>query len=384
MGRTAPIDSDRANDVGGSALRDDPTLVEFVPVQSRGVDVLTRDHFLTQLHREKRRADRSRAPLSLVVMRFASEDGFDQDDQFDILTDLSLSVRETDVLGYLGDGVVACLLPYCGAEAAEVFSNAIRSRSNVPIADVRLASYPDPAFDTLLVDALTEKRTARSARSSSPRGKRSLLGIKRAIDLVGATVLLALAAPLMLVTAVAVKLSSPGPVIFRQMRIGLGGRPFAFYKFRSMRCDNDDSVHREYVKSLIEGRHDEVNEGDADSPVYKMRSDPRITTVGKVIRRTSIDELPQLFNVLKGEMSLVGPRPPIAYEFQEYQSWHMRRLQEVRPGITGLWQVEGRSKTTFDEMVRLDLRYVRNWSLWLDIKILFKTVFVVLRCDGAD
>ena len=121
-----------------------------------------------------------------------------------------------------------------------------------------------------------------------------------------------------------------------------------------------------------------------DNPIYKLQSDSRITAVGRIIRRTSIDELPQLFNVLKGEMSLVGPRPPIPYEIENYQSWHMRRLQEVRPGITGLWQVEGRSKTTFDDMVRLDLRYIRNWSLWLDIKILFKTVVVVIRCDGAD
>jgi lipopolysaccharide/colanic/teichoic acid biosynthesis glycosyltransferase len=168
------------------------------------------------------------------------------------------------------------------------------------------------------------------------------------------------------------------------MRIGRGGTSFPFYKFRSMRCDNDDGIHREYVKNLIQGRHDQINEGDADNPVYKLRSDSRITAVGRIIRRASIDELPQLFNVLKGEMSLVGPRPPIPYEIDDYRSWHMRRLQEVRPGITGLWQVEGRSTTTFDEMVRLDLRYIRNWSLWLDIKILLRTIVVVIRCDGAD
>ena len=143
-------------------------------------------------------------------------------------------------------------------------------------------------------------------------------------------------------------------------------------------------MHREYVTKLIAGRHHEINEGDLGKPTYKLRSDSRITPVGRYLRKTSIDELPQLFNVLKGEMSLVGPRPPMSYETENYQSWHMRRLQEVRPGITGLWQVEGRSKTSFDEMVRLDLRYVRNWSLWLDVKILFKTIIVVLRCDGAE
>jgi lipopolysaccharide/colanic/teichoic acid biosynthesis glycosyltransferase len=193
-----------------------------------------------------------------------------------------------------------------------------------------------------------------------------------------------LVSPLMIVIAVAVKLSSPGPIIFKQQRVGRGGVPFKFYKFRSMRTDGDDSAHREYVAKLIAGKLNEINQGEADNPVYKMRGDKRITPIGKIIRKTSIDELPQLINVLKGEMSLVGPRPPIPYEAEKYESWHMRRLQEVRPGLTGLWQVEGRSKTSFDDMVRLDLRYIRNWSLWLDFKILFKTVAVVVRCDGAD
>jgi lipopolysaccharide/colanic/teichoic acid biosynthesis glycosyltransferase len=172
--------------------------------------------------------------------------------------------------------------------------------------------------------------------------------------------------------------------VFRQARIGRGGVPFEFLKFRSMHAGADDRVHREYVTKLIAGQHREINEGNDREPVYKLRSDPRITAVGRFLRRTSIDELPQLFNVLRGDMSLVGPRPPIPYEMEEYQLWHRRRLQEVRPGITGLWQVHGRSKTTFDEMVRLDLFYIRNWSLWLDIKLLLKTVVVVLRRDGAD
>ena len=239
-------------------------------------------------------------------------------------------------------------------------------------------------FDELIADSL-ELVKARPIPASFSGGRKTISRLaKRAIDVLGSMVLLIIASPLMLVTALAIKATSPGPIIFRQMRIGREGKPFPFYKFRSMHCDSDDSVHREYVKNLIEGHNDEINEGDAENPVYKMQSDARITGVGKIIRRTSIDELPQLVNVLKGEMSLVGPRPPIAYELEEYQSWHMRRLQEVRPGITGLWQVEGRSKTTFDEMVRLDMRYIRDWSLWLDIKILLKTVIVVIRCDGAD
>jgi len=150
-----------------------------------------------------------------------------------------------------------------------------------------------------------------------------------------------------------------------------------------MYVNGDDRIHREYVTNLIKGNLDKINKGDEEKPLYKMIDDPRITPVGKIIRKTSIDELPQFFNVLKGEMSLVGPRPPIPYEVEKYEPWHLRRILEVKPGITGLWQVDGRSKTSFDDMVRLDLRYVQNWSLWLDLKILLKTVKAVIWSKGA-
>ena len=149
-----------------------------------------------------------------------------------------------------------------------------------------------------------------------------------------------------------------------------------------MATNADDRVHREYVINLINGKHDEINQGDAEKPRYKLKADPRVTPIGRIIRKTSIDELPQLYNVLKGDMSLVGPRPPIPYEAEKYQSWHLRRVLEGRPGITGLWQVEGRNRVSFDDMVRLDLRYTRTWSLWLDLTILARTVGAVLRLDG--
>jgi len=367
-----------------ASVNAEPGRIDIMPDPSRGGDLLSRDYFLTQLQREKRRADRSREPLSLVVMRFADSGKFDEFDHRDIVTELSLCMRETDVIGCLGDGIVAFLLPYSEAKAADAFSKLIVRRTDTPAANVQFATYPDPGFEALLADSLAKIEKSQVLASAAPRKNRFSLGVKRAIDIVGSTALLIIVSPLMLATSIAVKLTSPGPVIFQQMRIGRGGNLFPFYKFRSMRRGNDDTIHREYVKNLIQGRHDQINEGDADKPVYKLQSATRITPVGRIIRRMSIDELPQLFNVLKGEMSLVGPRPPIPYEIESYQSWHMRRLQEVRPGITGLWQVEGRSKTTFDEMVRLDLRYIRNWSLWLDIKILLRTVIVVVRGDGAD
>jgi len=150
-----------------------------------------------------------------------------------------------------------------------------------------------------------------------------------------------------------------------------------------MHVNMDDQIHREYIRDLIKGDNAKINQGDAEDPFYKLKDDPRITKVGSFIRKTSIDELPQFFNVLKGDMSLVGPRPPLAYEAEKYQAWHLRRVLEMKPGITGLWQVEGRSKTGWDDSVRLDIRYIQNWSLLMDLKILLKTIGVVLKCRGA-
>jgi exopolysaccharide biosynthesis polyprenyl glycosylphosphotransferase len=211
------------------------------------------------------------------------------------------------------------------------------------------------------------------------------LHIKRIIDIAGSIVGLVISSPLFLIIPILIKMTSKGPVLFKQERLGQFGRKFIFLKFRSMRIDNDDSIHREYIKDLITQKSDRCkNDGESDRKnVYKIEGDPRITLIGKFLRKTSLDELPQFINVLKGEMSLVGPRPPIPYEYDDYKLWHMKRVIEVKPGITGLWQVEGRSSTAFDEMVRLDLKYIREWSLWLDIKIILKTPWVILTGKGA-
>jgi len=181
----------------------------------------------------------------------------------------------------------------------------------------------------------------------------------------------------------AIKATSKGPVFFRQRRIGQHGKPFVFLKFRSMYVDNDAGVHKEYVKRLIAGKADkQPSDGDGQG-VYKLTADPRITRVGSFLRKTSLDELPQFINVLQGEMSLVGPRPPVPYEVEAYDIWHRRRLLEAKPGITGLWQVSGRSRVNFDDMVRLDLHYARTWSPWMDIKILVRTPGAVVLGVGA-
>jgi exopolysaccharide biosynthesis polyprenyl glycosylphosphotransferase len=205
--------------------------------------------------------------------------------------------------------------------------------------------------------------------------------VKRASDIAVASIALFLLSPLWLLIALLIKLDSKGPVLFKQERVGMDGRVFLFFKFRSMHVDADDSSHREYQKLYISGNAD-TNLGNEEKPAYKLVSDSRVTRVGRVLRRLSMDELPQLLNVLLGDMSVVGPRPPIPYEVEAYELWHRKRL-DMKPGLTGLWQVSGRNRLTFEEMVRLDLFYIENWSLLLDLRIILRTIPVMLRGDDA-
>lgn len=202
--------------------------------------------------------------------------------------------------------------------------------------------------------------------------------LKRLIDIFGSFFGILFLSPILLLISILVKTNSPGPVLFKQERVGFKGKRFYFLKFRSMVCNCDDKIHVKYVTALIKGDTRQINNGSQTDPLYKITQDPRITRVGKFLRKYSLDELPQLWNVLKGDMSLVGPRPPIPYEVNIYKNWHYRRLTAIKPGITGLWQVFGRNKTSFDDMVRLDIQYINGWSLWLDFKILLKT-FTVLH-----
>lgn len=196
------------------------------------------------------------------------------------------------------------------------------------------------------------------------------LALKRLIDIVVSGVLLCLNAPLLFVVALLIKWDSPGPVLFRQKRVGRAGQMFTVFKFRSMRFGAENE------------RYQLAGQNEASGPLFKIRHDPRITRAGRWLRRLSLDELPQLYNVFRGEMSLVGPRPAIPAEVEQYQEWHRRRL-DVSPGMTGLWQVSGRSELTFDEMVMLDLFYAENWSLGLDFKILVRTIPTMLLGTGA-
>jgi lipopolysaccharide/colanic/teichoic acid biosynthesis glycosyltransferase len=211
---------------------------------------------------------------------------------------------------------------------------------------------------------------------AAPRLHLVTVSAKRAFDILGAATLLVLLLPILLSIALLIRLTSPGPVLFRQQRVGRGGRLFCFYKFRTMYQNTDPTPHREYYARLVRG--------DALASVgsFKLTRDPRVTSFGRLLRRSSLDEIPQLLHVLKGDMSLVGPRPPIPYEVELYSPREMARLR-VTPGLTGLWQVSGRSTLNFQQMVELDLAYIKNWSLQLDLKILLKTPWAILTGKGA-
>ncbi len=206
------------------------------------------------------------------------------------------------------------------------------------------------------------------ALSSSPIYKRNVF-LKNVFDIILSAILLLLLSPIFVLIAIAIKLSSKGPVFFKQVRSGLNGRKFTFYKFRTMYSNAEE------LRDTLE------KDNEMDGPVFKIANDPRITLVGKLLRKTSLDELPQLSNILKGEMSFVGPRPPIPAEVEKYEIWQRRRLS-MKPGLTCIWQVGGRNRICFEEWMKLDLQYIDNWSLWLDLKLFFKTFYVVLKGSG--
>jgi lipopolysaccharide/colanic/teichoic acid biosynthesis glycosyltransferase len=206
---------------------------------------------------------------------------------------------------------------------------------------------------------------------------------KRSIDILGSLLGLLIFSPVFLIASIAIKITSAGPVFFRQERVGKGGKSFKIYKFRTMTVKSDESEHREYMKQFIHGQAEAVKDETNGHKVFKLANDARVTPIGKFLRKSSLDEVPQFINVLLGDMSLVGPRPPIPYEVKEYSLWHRRRVLESKPGITGYWQIEGRSMTSFDGMVRMDINYINNRSTLFDLKVIIKTPLALLTSKGA-
>ncbi|MDZ7859879.1 MAG: sugar transferase [Candidatus Krumholzibacteriota bacterium] len=206
--------------------------------------------------------------------------------------------------------------------------------------------------------------------------------VKRVVDILVSIIVLIVGLPFFLAIIILIKVTSKGPGFFKQDRVGKNGRIFTFLKLRTMKVDSDNSRHKEFCRKFIENENFGVEIEGKDHKVFKIVDDPRVTGVGKFLRKTGLDELPQFINILKGEMTLVGPRPPLKYEYKYYNNWHKQRLN-VKPGLTGLWQVSGRSRVSFHEMVMLDLYYIENCSLMMDLKIVLKTIPVIFTGSGG-
>lgn len=360
-------------------------------------EIFGENTFLNILYSERKRTDRSEKPflLTLIDTNKIISSGSYPEILKDIVSILLSSIRETDICGWYEYGIkIGMIFTEIDSietqEAREAISSKIQRNlsENIPseIMDklsVDFHFYPEKYDDTFKKLDLFE-RTLYPEIDFDNRIKKNGYFIKRAIDLIGSSLAILLFSPILFFISILIMITSKGPILFQQERLGQFGKKFIFLKFRSMNVDSDDSIHREYIKKLItENKACEETGDGVHGPVYKIRNDPRITPIGAFLRKTSLDELPQLLNVFRGEMSLVGPRPAIPYEFDNYDVWHRYRLLQVKPGITGLWQVTGRSSTTFDQMVRLDLKYIHEWSLWLDFKILLLTPWAVVKGKGA-
>src|ERR1700722_1602814 len=355
-------------------------------------DVLSQEAFHKVISLERRRTERSRKPFLLMLLEMGenASAGSSGKQLKKLLTALASSTRETDVAGWYEEGrVMGVMFTEIGLDDRETIvstmisrlSEILRSRLSLEKLRISFHLFPEDW------DQDVPKRPSNPALypdlDRREDSRRFASGLKRAMDVTVSALALLLGAPVFFAIAVAIKATSKGPIFFRQQRVGQHGTHFEFLKFRSMQVGNDSNIHKQYVTNLIAGKAERHPSDGNGAGVFKLTKDPRITRVGGFLRRTSLDELPQFLNVLKGEMSLVGPRPPVPYEVEAYDLWHRRRLLEAKPGITGLWQVTGRSTVNFDDMVPLDLQYARRWSPWMDIKILMRTPVVVIFGDGA-
>jgi lipopolysaccharide/colanic/teichoic acid biosynthesis glycosyltransferase len=358
-------------------------------------EILQEESFHTMLTLERRRAERSRKPfvLMLVDANALAEKKSANRLLSRVTSVLLKSTRETDLVGWYEKGVVlGVIFTEICPEGKNPISEILHSKIMIALQGelshkamsslvITVHQFPEnpgrdgdkPVANTRFYPDLSKG----DAKNSVPQV------VKRVIDVVGSAALLLILSPLVGLIAIAIRLTSKGPVIFQQERLGQFGSRFKCLKFRTMYTNNDPKVHQEYIRRFIAGKRHNENGDSAASTVYKITNDSRVTPIGGFLRKTSLDELPQFWNVLLGEMSLVGPRPSLPYEFEIYDIWHRRRVLEVKPGVTGLWQVSGRSRTSFDDMVRLDLRYTQSWSIWLDVKILLATPRAVLSGDGA-
>ncbi len=339
--------------------------------------------FRDALVRERKRADRFEEAFTVLLIAFDRE-RLTPGAVSQLAESLSQSPSAADVIGWFEQDSVLGLIRSAGAGDAAVAAAALIDAVRramvrglpadlVASCSIRCETYPSRSEAVAPV-------VLGAGKDRLPPHRLVQAAAKRTLDIAGSAACLVAFGPVLLCVAAAVKLTSKGPVFFRQQRVGEAGQPFTMFKFRTMQMNCDPRIHQEYVEKYIQSNMAATSGKDA---VFKLVNDPRVTSVGDFLRRSSLDELPQFWNVLRGDMSLVGPRPPLPYEVARYKQWHRRRVLEAKPGITGLWQVTGRSRTTFDEMVRLDLRYARTRSVWNDLNILLATPKAVLTGKGA-
>ena len=371
-----------------------PDASSFEPLAAVEQEVLNENFFRRMIAIERKRSERSKEPFLLMLLEadHCQISELNTATLDNIAAALLASSRGTDIVGWYKDkSTVGVIFTGIVVQDKNAVLGTILSRVKATLrsalvfeqlnqVSISFHFFPDEwdhgkhgnPINLVLYPDLLE----------SGKNKQFMLLVKRVIDFLASALALMVLSPLFWLIAIAIKVSSKGPVFFSQTRIGQHGKPFILMKFRTMYTDIDREVHKQYVTELIADKA-RVEDSNPKGPrVYKLTNDKRITRVGALLRRTSMDELPQFLNVLRGEMSLVGPRPAVRYEVAVYETWHRRRVLEFKPGITGLWQVSGRSHVKFDEMVRLDLRYARLWSGWLDFKILVLTPLAVLRGTG--
>lgn len=363
----------------------------------RNSGIYVENYFVEMLSRERKRSKRTNMPFLLMLLNIRKilQLKSARENTRTIASLLRANSRETDIKGWYRDNSTIGVI-FVGIEEQDInsakeiiarkFEHKLKTHLDQELLEMITITYhifPEKCDDDKLGSSLEPAFYPDLAKNSVSKMTGSFL--KRSIDIMVSIVGLLLFSPLFLIISILIKATSEGPVFFRQQRVGPFGKAFTFLKFRSMYVNNDETIHREYVTSLIEGNKkcEQKSDSGAKCRVYKIKADPRVTSIGRFLRKSSLDELPQFLNVLKGDMSIVGPRPPIPYEFEKYDIWHRERLLRMKPGITGLWQVTGRSSTSFDEMVRLDVKYLREWSLWQDIVIIFKTPWVMVKGKGA-
>jgi lipopolysaccharide/colanic/teichoic acid biosynthesis glycosyltransferase len=349
--------------------------------------------FHSMLTLERRRAERSRKPFALMLLDANLENGPTSGILKEAAGIIAAAKREIDLIGWYKDNdILGVIFTEIETEGDRPVTEILGAKIETALAKhlggekagkiaISLHIFPETRDEKHSGWVADAKFYPDLNHRISP--KRLPLVVKRAMDIVVSAAFLLVLSPLLAAIAAMIKLTSKGPVIFNQERLGRFGVPFKCLKFRTMFANNDPRIHEEYIQQFISGAEECGKEGGSQQPIYKILNDPRVTPFGRFLRKTSLDELPQFWNVLRGEMSLVGPRPPLQYEFEIYDIWHRRRVLDVKPGVTGLWQVTGRSRTRFDDMVRLDLRYCQTWSMWLDLKILLSTPRAVFGGEGA-